>query len=196
MKKLLPLLLCAVLLFSGCSLPSALRNLLQKNSRPVSTPRPAAVRTEPTPKPIPAPTEANLTQAIAHALAAAQAPAENTPAYLLIMDERIEYEVQNVQQVSDTLACADVTVRAPDLYSILRALEGQVFTSSGEIDTHLTAAVEAAGLAQATLTLNFYYSAGSWQAEITDTFADACYGGLLRYRSEYYAAMEQEEAAQ
>lgn len=164
MKRLLILLLCVCSLLCGC----------KKEQTPV---------------------EDTLTldifqNAMDTAMAEAQAEEEGTPEYLLEMDRRTTVEVSEFEEIEDGCVIAQVTVTAPDLYSVIIDLEDEQFSSTDEMDEALTEGVEEADLIETELEIEFYMEDEVWTPVLTEEFADACYGGLLTYRQEYYEQLE------
>ena len=164
MKRLLILLLCACMLLCGC-----------KKEDPVQE---DGLSLE------------FLQQIMDDTMAEAQAEAEGTPEYLLKMDARTTVEVTDFEEIQDGYAVAQVIVTAPDLYSVIMELQDEQFSSTGEMDKALTAGVEEAELIETQLEIEFYLEEESWTPVLTEEFADACYGGLLTYRQEYYDQLE------
>ncbi len=117
------------------------------------------------------------------------------PAYLLAMEERAGFEVLSATQEEDQeepiQASAQVRIWAPDLYSVILEMNGLMFQSVEEMDAAMTGGVRNAGLREAEVTVVFTRIDGSWEPNLTDTFMDAYYGGLLTYRDEFYAELEE-----
>lgn len=131
-----------------------------------------------------------LQQIMDDTLASAQTEAEGTPEYLLKMDERTTVEVVEYEEVEDGYAIAQVTVSAPDLYSVIKSLEDERFSSEAEVDEALTEGVEDADIVKTRLEIEFYLEEEGWVPVLTEEFADACYGGMMTYRQEYYDQLE------
>jgi len=131
-----------------------------------------------------------LQQIMDSTMAEAQADAEGTPDYLLEMDQRTTVEVTDFEEVEDGYAIAQVTITAPDLYSVVKDLEDDRFSSEEEVDEALTEGVENADLLETELEIEFRLEDGVWTPVLTEEFADACYGGLMTYRQEYYDQLE------
>lgn len=164
MKRLLILLVCICMLLCGC-----------KKDQP---PKEDALSLE------------LLQQILDDTMSQAQADAEGTPEYLLEMDERTSVEVTEFEEVEDGYAIAQVTVSAPDLYSVVKSLEDEKFADESEVDEALTEGVKDADLVETELEIEFHLEEGVWTPVLTEEFADACYGGMMTYRQEYYDGLE------
>ncbi len=125
----------------------------------------------------------------------AQMQEGEAPEYLLAMEERAGFEVLSVtrEEPSQTAGrvTAQVRIWAPDLYSVIRDLEELTFLSTQEMDTAMTAGVREARILESQVEIAFTWDGTLWVPELTDEFMDAYYGGLLTYRDEFYAEMEE-----
>jgi len=171
MKKLTVILLCMILLLTGC-----------KSKAPSNPPKTPPKPTEPK---IVVSEQVLQTQLLS-TLAAAEDDTEQTPGYILEMDARRTVKVLSFQQVANDHVDAVVSVASPDLYGVIKALESESFESEEDIDAALTEGVKAAELISKEVTLAFYWDE-EWEPSLTDEFMDACYGGILTLRQEYYA---------
>lgn len=145
--------------------------------------------TEPAAATVPAgePDEAALQTALDQVIARMQE--EEAVDYLIAMESRSGWEVLAVEQTAEDRAEAAVRVYAPDLYSVVKALESETFTSEEEMDRAVTEGVEKAQILETELILEFYPDEGGvWTPALTGEFLDAYYGGLLTLRQEYLTA--------
>ena len=165
MKRLLILLFCACLLLCGC--------------KKKDTPQDEDVLDLET-----------LQQIMDDTMAEAQKEADGTPEYLQEMDRRTTVEVLEFEEAEDDYVIAQVLVSAPDLYNVVKDLEDEKFTSEEEVDEALTEGVRDADLIETQLEIEFYLEEDVWTPVLTEEFADACYGGLMTYRQEYYDQLE------
>ena len=165
MKRLMILLLCACLLLCGC--------------KKKDTPQDEDVLDLET-----------LQQIMDDTMAEAQKEAHGTPEYLQEMDRRTTVEVLEFEEAEDDYVIAQVLVSAPDLYNVVKDLEDEKFTSEEEVDEALTEGVRDADLIETQLEIEFYLEEDVWTPVLTEEFADACYGGLMTYRQEYYDQLE------
>ena len=167
MKKCVTvLLICALALLCGC----------QKNTEePVETAPPLSVAT--------------AQQALDTAMASATEEGEEVPAYLKELDKRTSWTVLSAED-GDGIGQATVKVSAPDLYGVIKSLEQEVFPDTQAMDSAVTEALRTAPLREQELVVEFQLDGIRWEALLSEEFADACYGGLLTYRTELYASLE------
>ena len=139
---------------------------------------------------MPALTVSAAQQALDDAMAEAKTEDEEVPAYLAELESRTQWRVLEVEDGGDGAGRATVKVSAPDLYSVIKALEQQAFPSSRAMDDAVTEGLRHAPLREREVALDFQLDGPRWEAFLSDAFTDACYGGLLTYRDELYASLE------
>ena len=139
---------------------------------------------------MPALTVSAAQQALDDAMAEAKTEDEEVPAYLAELESRTQWRVLEVEDGGDGTGRATVKVSAPDLYSVIKALEQQTFSDSRAMDDAVTEGLRNAPLREREVALDFQLDGPRWEAFLSDSFTDACYGGLLTYRDELYASLE------
>ena len=123
-------------------------------------------------------------------MASAKEEGEELPEYLTELERRTSWTVLSAVDAHDGTGEVTVKVSAPDLYSVIKALEKQAFPSTQAMDAAVTEALCSAPLRERELVLDFVMDGPRWEALLSAEFTDACYGGLLTYREELYASME------
>jgi hypothetical protein len=98
-------------------------------------------------------------------------------------------EVLSFEQKTKEYVEAKVQVTAPDLYGVIKKLDEEEFSSEAEIDEALTEGIKSAERITKDLNVNFYYK-DEWTPSLTEEFMDACYGGIITLRREYYEDMK------
>lgn len=175
MKKTIGMLLCVLFLLTGCY--SGL-NTEQETEQTAQTEQEQIELSV-----------QMLQNLLRDTLAEEEEETDQVPNYLIEMDARRTVQVLSYAQLSESHAEVKVTVSAPDLYSVIKKLENETFTSEAEMDAALTEGVKAVAPITKELTLNAYLD-GEWSFVLTEEFMDACYGGILTLRQEYYDAVE------
>lgn len=175
MKKII-LVLTVLLLLTGC-----------RSKTPEEPTEPTQLRSE-----SPAFSQEIAQASLDTAMNAAKEAEEYTsePAYLSELESRVTWTVLTIEAADSETAQAMVKVSAPDLYSVIKALENTPFASAEEIDVAVTDGLREAPLRVQEVLVDFQTDGERWEALLSEEFTDACYGGLLTYREEMYAAME------
>lgn len=110
--------------------------------------------------------------------------------YIGKLEELAKITVTDYTRDADTIT-ATVTVAAPNMYAIAKAMEKEPFTDAAAIDASICAELEASeDIVTKTCTLVFQQVEEAWSVAFTEEFADALYGGLITYRNESMANLE------
>lgn len=111
---------------------------------------------------------------------------EETPNYLLKMEEKSSYEIISLEEQEENIYAAVVRVTAPDLYSVVKNMELEGELTEEQIDAAITAEIETADLVTTDVSMMFEYADEKWDPAFNEDFFDAYYGGIMRLRKEYY----------
>lgn len=109
---------------------------------------------------------------------------EEKPTYLEKVEELQSYKILSAEQDGDIIN-ATVLVSAPDLYTIAKTLEVEGELTEEKINAALVEALKNATPVETEVKLIYQKINGVWEAVLTEEFADAYTGGLLRLREEY-----------
>lgn len=121
---------------------------------------------------------------------------EEKPTYLEKVEELQSYKILSAEQDGDIIN-ATVLVSAPDLYTIAKNLEVEGELTEEKINAALVEALKTATPVETEVKLIYQKINGVWEAALTEEFADAYTGGLLRlceeYRNEVLGGADNEE---
>ena len=134
---------------------------------------------------IPEPDQEGLEQALELALLQSTGR-QDRESYLAELSERSSYHVVEYAR-QGRVVTAQISVTAPDMYTVAKSLENVTFSSQEDANAQLIHAMDAVRMVDCQVELQFYLSGQKWVPMLTETFVDAYYGGLMTYRTEYIA---------
>ena len=112
--------------------------------------------------------------------------------YIAKLEEMAEITITDYTQDVDTIT-ATVTVVAPDMYAIAKAMENEPFTDADSVDEEICAQLDdCEDFVNETFEVTFQCVEEEWVVVFTEELTDAIYGGLITYRNEYLANMEEQ----
>lgn len=182
MKKILTGLL-VVLLLAGCSSPKTSETAAPKET---VDPKWAWLLEEPTG---PEATEVVLeltSESLTQSLEYYFLSQKDEATYMQELSKARSFTVDAFSQEGD-IVTAEVTVEAPDLYTILSGMDMEAYATVQEMDTAICSAMETAQLLKKQVTLQFTAGNNCWEPVLDADAADAFYGGLITYLQEQTA---------
>ncbi len=110
--------------------------------------------------------------------------------YLSVMDEKSEYEILKVEE-KEGKTVASVVVKSPDLYSVAKKLEDSYseYPSSEEMDKLIAAELKNAQIITTELEVVLLENESGYTALLTEDFANAYYGNIIKLKQEYLATL-------
>ncbi|MBO5734528.1 MAG: hypothetical protein J6S15_00320 [Clostridia bacterium] len=120
-----------------------------------------------------------LVPAISETFARTTLPGEELPAFLKVMESLQTFEVLSVKPEEEDMVTVTLSVSAPNLTQAIETVNKQGTLSREEMDSAIEAAIKEVSPRKEEVTVIFYKLEGIWYPQITDTFFNACYGGVL-----------------
>lgn len=112
---------------------------------------------------------------------------EDRANYLALLEQSAQMTITDFSEDGDTVT-AQLTITAPDMYAIAKAIENETYTDPAALDADICQRLEQAETVTRQVEITF--TGEDLQPLFTEAFADALYGGLMTYRQEYLAAQE------
>ncbi len=123
--------------------------------------------------------EAILIPVISETFAGSTLPGEELPAFLTKLESLQTFQVLSLEPEKEEVVVVTLSIGAPDLTQVIEAVDKQGQLSQDEMNSAIEEAIKKAPLRKEEVTVTFYKLEDAWYPQITDTFFNACYGGVL-----------------